>query len=133
MNDTSERFGLLEQRQPLLPEIQTREAAQVRAALLEFDALGRLVFATREAQTLLGFTLEPLWGRSVAVVVTRLQQIGAVEHIAGGRIARAPGAQLTATEHALGVLHASLELRLKSQPLERITLRFRGANRLTIT
>ena len=131
MNDTSERFGLLEHRRPLPPERQshadTREVAEVSAALLEFDAFGRLTFATREAQALLGFALEPLWGRSVAAVMARIQQIGAVEQIGGGRIARPPAAQLTATEQALGVLHAWLELRLLSRPLERVTLRFRGA------
>lgn len=133
MSATNERFGFLESRRPLLPEVQIhaipRNAAEVSAALLEFDSLGRLVFATREAQALLGFALEPLWGQSVAVVMTRIQQISSVEHIGGGRISRAPTAQLTATERALGVLHASLELRLVSHPLERVTLRFRGAVR----
>ena len=131
VSDTNTRFGLLEHRRPLLPEIQTftstRDTARVSAALLEFDSFGRLVFATREAQTLLGFALEPLWGQSVTAVITRIQRIDKVEHIAGGRISRAPAAQLTATEQVLGVLHASLELRLTSHPLERVTLRFRGA------
>ena len=128
MNDTNERFGPLEKRQPLLPEIQTQDAVQVSAALLEFNLFGRLTFATREAQTLLGFNLEPLWGRSVAAVIARIQQIDRVEYIGGGRINRAPAAQLTATEQVLGVLHASLELRLRSHPLERVTLRFRGTD-----
>lgn len=131
MNDTNERFGLFEHRRPLFSETQapaiTRDAARVSAVLLEFNSFGRLTFATREAQVLLGFALEPLWGRSVAAVMNRLQQIGGVEHVSGGRITRTPAGQLTATEQALGVLHASLELRLASHPLERVTLRFRGA------
>ena len=128
MSDTNDRFGLPQNRRPLLPEIQIgANINQVSAALLEFDAFGRLTFATREAQLLLGFTLEPLWGRSVAAVMTRLQQIDRVKHIGGGRITRAPVTQLTATEQALGVLHAWLELRLTSHPLEPVTLRFRGA------
>ncbi len=132
MNGTNERFGLFKDRRSALLEMQpdavTHDAGQVGAVLLEFDASGRLTFATREAQALLGFALEPLWGRSVAAVLIRISQLGRVERVGGARIVRAPTAQLTATEQALGVLHASLELRLTSQPLERLTLRFRGAN-----
>lgn len=42
------------------------------AAVIEFDTLDRLTFATREAQEMLGFALEPPWGQSLSAVMQRV-------------------------------------------------------------
>ena len=49
-------------------------AQPICAAVIEFGALDRLTFATREAQGMLGFALEPLWGKSLSTVLRRVPQ-----------------------------------------------------------
>ena len=50
-------------------------APPICAAVIEFGAVDRLTFATREAQQMLGFALEPLWGQSLSTVLRRVPQL----------------------------------------------------------
>ena len=49
-------------------------AQPICAAVIEFGAMDRLTFATREAQQMLAFALEPLWGQSLSTVLRRVPQ-----------------------------------------------------------
>lgn len=95
-------------------------AQPICAAVIEFDAMDRLTFATREAQQMLAFTQRPLWGQSLTTALQRVPQpLEWAEWLI-------PAAQAsTATTRALGQVDGWLRLGISNQAVLTICFRDR--------
>ncbi len=88
------------------------------AAVIEFDALNRLTFATREAQVILQFALDPPWGQSLSMVLRRVPQpLSRIEWLIPAVQPPSP------TTRALGAAFAWLRLMLSEERVLTICLR----------
>ena len=88
------------------------------AAVIEFDALNRLTFATREAQVMLQFAPDAPWGQALSLVLRRVPQpLGRIEWLTP--VAQPP----SPTTKAIGAAFAWLRLVVSEERVLTICLR----------
>jgi PAS domain S-box-containing protein len=126
--DVDESYKAMQQEANLVAETAVRARTQQLLSesgvgVLEFDPVGQLRFATREAQTALNASGDHLCGKTVQEILPKLLQPSTLE-----RIARPlPHAKSTFTERELGVVKSWIKVR-PDHPDGGLTFYFRSFN-----